>query len=363
MNPPQPEKSVALIELGSGHTECVFSQILFLQKAGYVVHLICSERLRNQVEGFAHVHRCVFLHHGDTFAGHWKCVLTIRRYLHAHRIRTVIFNTGSGNHTRDISLTAPRGTTMAGLVHHTHKLKGSFTQWLIALRVKKNFVLNDYLLDSVPAKRTKKFESTYLIFREPVNDAQSVRKASSEMWVGIPGEVDFRRRAYNELVDELVGRLLPPSVRFVLLGKCARHGDGLAFRELIRDRGIVQQFILFDDFLSTDMFVGYLKQCNVLLPLIHPSTHFFNHYKKHQVSGTYNLSFGFGIPLLLHESLKGPEDFASSAFFYKIHDLCPLLERLITHRHELDVKRSLILSNPKFSFERQAEKYVGFLEA
>jgi hypothetical protein len=227
--------------------------------------------------------------------------------------------------------------------------------------VKKNLVLNDYLLECIPTGSRKGFMSVYFIFRETEDEVRSDKKPA-EFWVGVPGEVDFRRRAYAELIDELAHSKPDSSIRFVLLGKCKQIEDGLTLRRMLADSNLQHQFILFDDFLNAGTFASYLRQCNVLLPLIHPTTGFFNSYKRYQVSGTYNLSFGFGIPLLMHEVLRGPEDFELSAFFYKDSRLIPLLNRLTAHPDEIASKQHLIRSNPKFSFDYQYERYIRFLE-
>jgi hypothetical protein len=69
--------SVALVELGAGHVECIYSQLLFLKRGGYTVHLLCAEHLRDQVSVFEPVDHFAFFQPGDDFSGHWRCVLAI----------------------------------------------------------------------------------------------------------------------------------------------------------------------------------------------------------------------------------------------------------------------------------------------
>jgi len=356
------QKTVALIELGDSHVDCIYSQLLFLREGGYTTHLICSERLRDRVRSFDNVHRLVSLDHGDDVKGHWRCILRIRRYLKDNDIRMVIFNTGGGSHTRDLCLVAPRGTRLVGIIHHIHKLRGSFTQFLISLRLRKYFVLNDYLLDGIPHSPRRTFESVYLIFREPLQE-MTVRKDPEELWVAIPGEVDFRRRAYTALVEEMMNRgRLDGSVRFVLLGECKREGDGEVLRQAISKGDMQRHFMVFDHFLNPSSFVGYLRHCDLLLPIIEPNTDFFAHYRQYQISGTYNLAFGYGIPMLLHSALRGPDDFELSAYFYDTGGLIPLLNHLAANREEYRAKANHIKTAGKFSFAVQCEKYLRFLE-
>jgi len=362
--PSQPLRGdIAVIELGDAHVECIFSQLLFLRRGGYRTHLLCSEQLRGHVSAFAPVDHLAFFHPGDDFAEHWKCVFAVRHYLKAHNIGTVVFNTAGGNHTRDICAVAPLHTMLAGVIHHTHKLRGSFTQFLISLRMRRAFVLNDYLLDGIPAGYRTHIESIYLIFREPVEE-EPVIKNPGELWIAVPGVVDFRRRDYEGLIDELKTRgPLDASVRFILLGECNRHhGDGHTLRELIAEAGLDRFVVLFDSVVKQRTFFSYLMQCDALLPLIHPATHFFGFYREHQISGTYNLAFGFAKPLLLHDALRGPEDFEVSAFFYGKGALVALLNGLTVHREERQAVEDRIRSCAKFSFERQCRTYLQLLE-
>ncbi len=317
--------------------------------------------MRAQVSNFGLAHHTEFFDAERTAKSHWDCIWDVRAYLVEHAIRLVVFNTGGGNHTRDICLVAPRGMKLVGIVHHTHKLRGSFTQFLISFRMRKAFVLNDYLLDSVPQSKRQAFTSTYLIYREPVR-ISAVEKKSGELWVGIPGEVDFRRRAYSDLLNELKHSDLHPSIRFLLLGRCAKEGDGAQLRKLIDAGGLEKHFLLFDNFLDSDTFLGYLTKCDLLAPLVHPTIEFFNFYRRHQISGTYNLGFGFAKPLLMHEATRGPEDFETTCLFAEEGKLIALLNRLAENREELERKAASMQSNPKFAFEVQREKYISFLE-
>jgi len=356
-----PEKRAALIELGDSHVECLYSQLLFLQHGGYAVHVICSERMREQVSGFENVHRFLFLNNDSDSMGHWNVVRSVLRYVKENDIRTLVFNTGGGNDTRDISLLAPSNVLLVGIIHHAHKLKNSFTQFLISKRVKKNFVLNDFVLDVIPRSRKRNFESAYLIFREPMKPLD-VKRDPEKLWVAIPGEVDFRRRDYKTLVDALQKeRGSEGPLQFLLLGGCNRSGDGKRLREMIRAAGLESHFVLFDSFLHRETFFGYLTQSDVLLPLIHPGLQFFSHYQRYQVSGTYNLAFGFAKPMLLHKSLKGPADFDIAAFFYSPGEMVRLLGRLARHPAEYSEKARSIRECKKFSFEVQCEKYLGHL--
>jgi hypothetical protein len=222
-------------------------------------------------------------------------------------------------------------------------------------------VLNDYLLDFIPRSRRKNVESVYLIFNHP-SEKGTAEKDPRELWVGIPGEVDFRRKDYLALINAANTTSLDPSVRFVLVGACkSDREDARQMRDLITQHGLEKRFTLFDGFVDPGTFFRYIAQCDLLLPLIHPSTSVFLTYKRFQISGTYNLSFGMAKPMLMHEALRGPEDFQVAAFFYGEGELVGLLNRLAANRQEYQAKAGLIESCKKFAFETQCERYLSFL--
>lgn len=356
-------KSVALIEFSPSHSECLYAQLLFLNKAGYTIHLIIPHGLRNEVETFGTVEHLFYIDPGRDFQGRWKSVFAVRQYLMENKITTAVFNTAEGNHVRDFCLTAPFGLNLAGTIHHTYKWRKSFTQKIISLRVHKYFVLNDYLLAGIPKRARFTAESYYPIFFPPVFN-HTIKKPKGEIWVGIPGVVEFRRRDYRTFLEQLSKTKPDSALRFILLGKSApSSSDGKQLRTMVQKANLARQFYFFNDFIANEIYFGYLRQCDVILPLIHPHTSLYDIYSRWQVSGAYNLSFGFGIPMLMHKSFEHISDFQISSYFYEIETLVETMNSLASNTHLLSAKASAIRSNPKFSIEYQSDKYIRFLNA
>ncbi len=102
--------------------------------------------------------------------------------------RSVVFNTAEGNHVRDFSLIAPGGLLYAGFLHHTNKLGRSFTQRLISRRIRRYYVLMDYLLGGLPASTGCRFAAVSPIFhaasrrKRPPNHRANSGSASPARW-------------------------------------------------------------------------------------------------------------------------------------------------------------------------------------
>ncbi len=357
------QKSIALVEFATSHTECLYSQMLFLKEAGYALHLIVPEGLRGQVAelGLYDFLKCI--DPGNDFRSHWGCVFDVRRYLLAQGIRHVLLNTAEGNHARDLCLSAPRRIAFAGTLHHINKLRRSFTQELISLRVHKYFVLNDYLLDGIPRSRRRAVSSYYPMYFPPY-EHDGVKKPEGELWVGIPGTVEFRRRDYRGFLDQLARHRLDPRVRFIILGKCdVQADDGVEVRATVRRLGLERQFVFFDDFIPPRAYFSSIVQCSCLLPLIHPNTTLFETYRSFQVSGTYNLAFAYAKPMLVHRSLDAVSDFQATSCFYEMEGMIDLVNSFARNEEILATKGNAIREMGKFAFEFQSRRFIQFLES
>ncbi|MDP1675346.1 MAG: hypothetical protein Q8L88_00660 [Bacteroidota bacterium] len=355
-------KSIALIEFSSSHSECLYTQLLFLKNAGYTVHLIIPEDLRAEVDGFNNVDSIKYIDPGHGFRGRWSCVFDVRNYLVSNGIRKVLFNTAEGNHVRDFCISAPFQIEFGGTIHHVNKLYKSFTQKLISLRVRKYFVLNDYLLERVSHHQRLSVGSYYPIFF-PQNNNHYEQKPEGEIWIGIPGIVEFRRRDYKGLLEQLARCKPDAKLKFIVLGKCAlSNGDGAEVRTIVRDLNLESQFQFFSDFIPRDTYLSYVRQCDFLLPLIHPSTSLYDIYGRWQISGAYNLGFGFAKPMLVHRALEHISDFRSTCYFYEIDEMVELMNTLAANPELILSKVSDIQRTEKFSFEYQCKQYIQFLE-
>ena len=360
MNPPS--GIVALIELGNSHDECIYSQILFLNKADYTVHLLLSEGLKTQAANFptaAVVHYFSLPAKGIQA---WSELFKIKQYLKKHAITHVVLNTATGNTIRNfILLNLFTSIPFAGTVHHTGKLNKSFTQRLISLKVKKYFVLNDYLLDSIKKQHPLRIASYYPIFF-PAFEPVAITKATSEFWICIPGQLEFKRRDYKSLFSQLQKHKLPIGFKFILLGRCNhKYGNGEEVKLMIKEQQLEDHFIVFDQFIDNALFHAYLKLSDVVLPLIHEGSEGFKSYATAQISGAFNLAFAYQKPMLMHQYFNFITDFQVSSFFYSPADLVALCLQLYANPSLCTDKAAAIAGYYKFSFVVQQQKYLQLL--
>lgn len=300
--------NAAIIELGDSHDECIFAQVRFLKEYGYTVHLICTSNLKKQVSRFADVDHFVFFDFDN--AGSVKSfykLIQIRNYLIKNKVTQVIFNTAERNLVRTLTLLPfPSNINFSGIIHNGHKLLKSSSQWIISRKIKKYFVLNDYILPHLINTNGIAVESFYPIFFPELAYA-SLPKQSDELWVCIPGQVDFNRRDYKGLLSTLKQLQSASKIKFIVLGRDQSPNKRL--REMVEEADLQHSFILFDSFIPNSVFHSYLQQSDIILPLLHPGMPKFEQYQRYKITGSINLAFAYKKPLLCEESFTHIPDF------------------------------------------------------
>ena len=352
------QQKVALLELGGAHTECLYSQLLYLKAGGYHVTLICNERLRVQASALTLADEQAYFPLPETNGSAlWKQLIKVRRHLVRNGIKLVIFNTAQSNRVRNLLLLPfPKGTAFVGTVHQVEKLRNSGSQRSISRRVKKYFVLNDYLVPAAQqAVPTARVNSYYPIFFQ-TEQATETSKPAGEFWVCIPGHIEYKRRDYETLITAWSSISNKPNVKFIL-GNLATKDGGL-LQSRLNELGIVTDFILFDGFVSDAVQHAYLQQCDAVMPLIHPEIPEQSIYLTGQISGNFNLAFGHRKLLLMHEAFAAFEDFKQTALFYMPTELADLLQELPQKLSDIPGQ---LYTDAKWTLDWQTKHYLNFI--
>ena len=348
----------ALIELGGSHDECLYSQVLFLKERGYSVHLICTANLKQQVAGFDGVDKFMFFDfEGASSLQTMTYLFQIRRHIIKNSITQVIFNTAEGNLVRNLTLIPfPKQVQFSGIIHNSYKLIKSSSQRIISRKINKYFVLNDYILQHVSGNKKLAIEAFYPIFF-PKFKTINLPKPAGELWVCIPGQVDFKRRDYEGFLNALIKRPPLPSIKYIVLGR--ENNPTRKFSDMVTAFGLQDHFILFDKFIPNELFHSYLLYSDVILPLLHPALPKFEQYKKYKITGALNLAFGYRKPLLCKDHFQHVPDLQENALFYDLEQLGETRNRL---PELLPTILPQLYQNPKWEFKVQQQRYINFIE-
>ncbi|MEM6380650.1 MAG: hypothetical protein AAF705_20875, partial [Bacteroidota bacterium] len=265
----------------------------------------------------------------------------------------VIFNTCQGNNVKNLLLLPfPSHITFAGILHNTGKMNGSWGQSLISRKITRYFFLNDFLLRD---KNDPKLSTFYPIFF-PEYPQIELPKREGEIWISVPGQVELKRRDYSSMVEAL-GRLPKESpLKVIFLGNSAHQfGDGQALRSMAMAAGIEHRLVLFNEKLPNDIFYTYIRKSNYIMPLIHPGHSSFPLYQQ-QITGAFNLAFGFKKPLLMESAFEAYADFQENAVFYPQYELVSFLAQLPP------APSAQMYKDPKWTFCFQQRKYLQHLQ-
>lgn len=349
--------NIAIIEFDNSHDELLYSQVKFLNTYNLTPHIIVNGTLEKRLNFLKEFCQLKTFPIAKSFLKRIRMMLDIFQYIRINRIKKIILNSAHGILVRDFCLLAPGNIEIIGVLHYADKLSGSFTQRFISSRVKKYFVLNDYLTQIIKTEGEKQFQSFYPIFFNSFNKIDT-GKSKNEFWIAIPGPVEFLKRDYLGLFNNIGN--LTADIKFIFLGR-SDTVDGKELKEIAVQKGLLNNCKFFDRFIDWDLFLSYLSDSDIIMPLIHPSNPRFEDYLYKHISGSFNLSFGLGIPMLIHESFSDKSDFQISSIFYSIEKLQDVLTDCSKKRNKLLELKKNILSHPKFSFDYQSKNYIDFL--
>jgi hypothetical protein len=379
---------IALIELGGSHDECMYSQVLFMKDSGYPVHVLLFDDHFERMERWSEVDHWKTYSPPAGYFGEWKLVLGVRSYLLQRNIRRAVINTAEGNIIRKLSLACGRRIEFTGLIHLSRKLWTSRTQKIISRKIKKYFVLTDFISKNLgkagPGISIEYFYPVYFpagiyFHTRDVPDTEATNTAEGnvirsttgvtdpgaapgEFLVCIPGAVDYARRDYPSLLEEIRSGGVPPGIRFLLLGRTTGP-DGRDFISRMGEARLEGHFITFDGFVDHGLFYRYLSASSLVLPLITPGAHDYQDYLRFKITGSYNLAWGFAKAMLMHDSFEAYPVFRKTSFFYRSGKLIETLESLAGQREKIRKMEKEIQELPDFNFRIQAERYRSFLSS
>lgn len=353
-------ENIALIELGGSHDECLYSQVLFLKNYGYRIHLLLFEDHLARLYPWSEVDNWQTWPSPAGTIGRWKLVFGVLKFLRQNNIRKAVINTAEGNIIRKLSIVSGKNIEFTGILHLGRKLWTSGTQRIISRKIRKYLVLADFIEGNLKkADPTLNIECFYPVFF-PKTGFPAHEKKDRDFLVCVPGAVDYARRDYNALMDEIGSSGIPPGIRFILLGRTTGP-DGKRLITRIREDGLEKHFISFKGFLDHELFYGHILNSSLILPLITPGSPDYNDYLRYKITGSYNLAWGFQIPMLMHESFKEYRIFRQTSVFYRSGEMMQAIKALAGEEEKLAQLRKGISELKDFDFDTQAQRYVNFL--
>lgn len=351
-------KKIAILELGGSHDECILSQLYALKSDGWHITFIGTKDIIDRNDSWKEflndIHVITF---PMTAIGDFQLMRSINSYLKKSGIQKVVINTAQGGHIRNLCLTAPAEIEFIGIIHTLRKFQGSFTQKLINRKIKKYFVLNDYFLDKVKAPDGIEVRSFYPLRFPNYSTENFLKKSEGEIWVVIIGGVENRRKDLQGSVN-LISKS-KNSFRFIFLGKSDYSKQEVkAFINELKEKDALERVVLFDHFVDPKTFDAYLKNADLIWPMVHPDTPSADQYFRNQISGAMNVSFAYKIPMLVHRSFQKEWLDLKCSIAYEVPSFESDLDNGLVG---LDNLKACISTNKKFDPNFQEEEFLNFV--
>ncbi|MDY0360079.1 MAG: hypothetical protein RBR08_01350 [Desulforegulaceae bacterium] len=352
-------KNFCLVELYKGHSECIYTQYAYLKSRNYKVFLISDKSVYEKLPQMDFDN--IFLFETTDLLSWIKTLFSIKKFLKSNNISTCIFNTAENNKVRDFLLfTKSMNISFFGIIHHISKLDTSHTQKTITKRIKGYFTLNDYLTKNLKEKfgEEKKIDTLYSIFYPFAGNFISL-KPKNEIWIGIPGNIELKRRNYIDLIDAVSQADIKNS-KFLFLGK-PNEKDIKIIEEKINSTKKENIFLWFNTYIENNLFLSYIKNCDYIMPLINSSL--ADEYINNRISGSFNLGFGLKKTFIMEESFNHIEDFRAFSIFYKKNKLKEILEQIDARKIYCKNIQTQINNYQKFDFHILKRRYLDMIEA
>lgn len=357
------KKEVLLIEFNESHTEVLHSQILFLLNKSYKVYVW----INNEAE-FEDVYKGkvkIIREKTKISSLNIGLLYKVVRFVKKNKVKKIILNTAHGILIRNLCLLLLNsGVEVIGIIHQAHKLLKSSTQKIISRKIKKYFVLNDYVKEFIDKKTNKAYDINvfYPIFFSNMKLRES--NLNGKIIVTIPGKVIEKRKDYIFLVKSILNlrEELRNKFHFIFLGTLTKNESAETLK-FINENKIPEYFLkIYKKHVSEEEFNEVLQSSDYILPLIHPSSQSYNEYLSTEISGAFNTAFAFKKPLLMYDSFKEIDDFKKFALFYNESNFTKFLENLSKHDSTRDIKKNYE-NYKKFDLEFQTENYIKFIES
>jgi hypothetical protein len=351
----QINKNVALVELGGSHSECMHLQVKALKNAGYNVFLICNLSLFDDFPDKTVFTACQLHQTGNSITSQIKDIWKVKKFLRKNKIDTVVFNTTEINIIRNLLFFPLFSKNYIGIVHNGRYLEKSTSYKMVSKKVKKFFVLSHVIKDNLEPNHTVKISVFYPVYYPEYREINLPVKRNGEIWITLPG-VSPDKKNLNSLLTSIENNPLNKSVYIILLGAISAEMFP-DFVSRISALAKSNNITMFDCRIPNDVFHAYMKHADVVMPLIN-----YGHYGTHRISGSYNLAYGYKVPLYVDCEMKDYSDFKDIAVFYdKSQNIAAQINALMENKDKIAKCRANLLTHPIYNIETQCRQYIDLI--
>ena len=283
-----------------------------------------------------------------------------------HKYDYVLLNTGSGKWATFFCLfSLINKSKYITVIHNGKKVNKSFYQKLIALKTKKILVLAKYIQLYLKANLPPKYSIDYFypIYFQQKN-IESVSKPEKKI-ICIPGSVENKRRDYDFFAHFILSLkkedldYIKNNYSFYLLGRIIPENFSW-FKQLQKTLG--NSFKFYTSRISEEEYYSILHNSFLIWPLITENIANFKYYTQTKISGSFNLSYAFEVPMLWDKNatLEEVEHFSIT---YTQSNLIEILKEISANRTRYNLIKERIQEHYDFKILNQKIKILNFLSS
>lgn len=124
----------------------------------------------------------------------------------------------------------------------------------------------------------------------------------------------------------------------------------------------LNNILLFEEYIPSKEYEEYLLKSDLLLPLITPNIKRYKQYLETKISGCFNLSFAYKIPMITGPLLAQRPDIAKASIICEDNLVVYTIQKLNNNRSQLQHIKSDLAKYNDFLFENQTQKYLRALK-
>ncbi len=353
-------KKIALIELTTYHEECLYSQLKFLTDANFSVTLILNPKNAQNTDNYDVNLKNIKLfdpREASYFTKRLTNWFSLYQYIIRNSFDIVIFNTASSNkETIALSYFLPKRIAQYGIIHNLRKLNQSTSQKIVSKKLKKYYVLSDFLVNSVEIDdKSLQLRSFYPIFFPKYRQQKTIEK-NGDFWICIPGELNYNRRDYDTVLSALAKIDKIKKIKIIILGKLDKaRPASISFLQKVEELGLEKNIICFSGFIENEVFHAYIKESDFIMAPVSVTE---KNYLKYKITGAYNLAFAYKKPLICPQELSIIPDLKVNSYFY---ENCDSLADLFNSIKNSSLDKIQLYQDEKWQFEVQQERYLHTL--
>jgi hypothetical protein len=324
-------KSIAIVEL-KFHEELLLPQITALLRDSYQVHLITNAQIAasESLDSIRNKISIKQFENASKFVTKLKMLIEIPKYLKKHVIGKLVINTLDSTFCQML-LKRINGMDTFGFIHNADKFLSHQKFHSVLKNVKHPMVLGAYIskylhgndITAVPVYLTE--------FGFVGNSV--IEKSCNIIQVVIPGQLDRRRRAYDDLIDACSPDM---NIRFILLGN-ANKADGPDLIEKIKERKLEQQFKWFNQFVPHEGFIEGIESADYIMPLVHSNCLIYSRYQECKATAAFMWAIAANKMMLMEDGFKQIDEFHALSEYYDAKKLSEFLTSLAHPEGRVDL--------------------------